>query len=136
MRVGTIESLWRYPVKSMRGERLAKAFLGFAGVDGDRVSSFTSSASPSGLPHLTGRTQPALLQYQPRFRNVALAAQPPGFEDAEQFSPGSGLTTVYPDPAQLQLEVETPRGDQLAIDDPELISRLRNGLDPEQALAL
>ena len=27
--VGTIESLWRYPVKSMRGEQLAEAFMGF-----------------------------------------------------------------------------------------------------------
>ena len=30
--VGTIESLWRYPVKSMSGERRNKIFLGFAGV--------------------------------------------------------------------------------------------------------
>ena len=34
MRVGTVESLWRYPVKSMRGEELQEAFIGFAGVYG------------------------------------------------------------------------------------------------------
>ena len=30
--VGKIESLWRYPVKSMRGEELQEAFVGFPGV--------------------------------------------------------------------------------------------------------
>ncbi len=40
--VGRVESLWRYPVKSMRGEELPEAFLGFAGVYGDRVYAFRS----------------------------------------------------------------------------------------------
>jgi len=30
--IGKVESLWRYPVKSMRGEELSEAFVGFAGV--------------------------------------------------------------------------------------------------------
>ena len=30
--IGKVESLWRYPVKSMRGEQLPEAFVGFAGV--------------------------------------------------------------------------------------------------------
>jgi hypothetical protein len=33
--IGTVESLWRYPVKSMRGEELQEAFVGFPGVYGD-----------------------------------------------------------------------------------------------------
>jgi uncharacterized protein len=136
MRVGTVESLWRYPVKSMRGERLTQAYLGFAGVYGDRIYSFMSSANPVGFPYLTGRTQHALLQYQPRFRNVALAAQPPGLEDAEARAPGSGLTPVYPDPAELGLEVLTPGGTALAIDDPELLAQLHAGLPPGNELSL
>lgn len=136
MRVGTVESLWRYPVKSMRGERLVQAFLGFAGVYGDRIYSFMSSASPAGFPYLTGRTQQALLQYQPRFRNVALAAKPPGFQEAEAHAPGSGLTLVYPDPAELQLEVLTPPGSTLAIDDPALLAQLGAGLPPGNELSL
>jgi uncharacterized protein YcbX len=36
MRVGTIVQLWRYPVKSMGGERLAAAHLGLRGIPGDR----------------------------------------------------------------------------------------------------
>ena len=53
--VGKIESLWRYPVKSMRGEELQEAFVGFSGVYGDRVYAFRSSAAPKGFPYLTGR---------------------------------------------------------------------------------
>ena len=29
--VGMVDSLWRYPVKSMRGEELEEAFVGFSG---------------------------------------------------------------------------------------------------------
>ena len=42
--IGKVESLWRYPVKSMRGEEIAEAFLGFAGVYGDRLYAFRDSA--------------------------------------------------------------------------------------------
>ena len=35
--IGKVESLWRYPVKSMRGEELSEAFVGFAGDYGDRL---------------------------------------------------------------------------------------------------
>ena len=65
--IGRVESLWRYPVKSMRGEELAEAFAGFAGVYGDRLFAFRSSASPKGFPYLTAREQHELLRYRPRF---------------------------------------------------------------------
>jgi uncharacterized protein YcbX len=35
--VGTIDALWRFPVKSMQGERVDAADVGDAGVIGDRV---------------------------------------------------------------------------------------------------
>ena len=38
--IGKVESLWRYPVKSMRGEELEEAFAGYPGVYGDRVFAF------------------------------------------------------------------------------------------------
>jgi uncharacterized protein YcbX len=67
--VGKVESLWRYPVKSMRGEELEEAFVGFSGVYGDRLFAFKSSAAPKGVPYLTGREQEEMLLYQPRFRH-------------------------------------------------------------------
>jgi hypothetical protein len=36
MRIGTISQLWRYPVKSMGGERLKSATLSWRGIPGDR----------------------------------------------------------------------------------------------------
>ena len=36
MRIGTIQSLWRYPVKSMLGEQLSSTSLGVLGFPGDR----------------------------------------------------------------------------------------------------
>jgi len=36
MRIGVIQSLWRYPVKSMLGEQLSSTQLGLLGIPGDR----------------------------------------------------------------------------------------------------
>src|SRR5205814_4131819 len=74
--IGTVESLWRYPVKSMRGEELAEVFASYAGVYGDRLFAFRSSASPKGFPYLTAREQHELLRYRPRFRHPDKAARP------------------------------------------------------------
>ena len=61
--VGTVESLWRYPVKSMRGERLDEAFVGFGGVHGDRIYAFHSTAAPADFPYLTQEDILACLSY-------------------------------------------------------------------------
>src|SRR5512133_4261301 len=81
--VGKVESLWRYPVKSMRGEELDEAFAGYPGVYGDRVFAFKSSASPTGFPYFTAREQRRLLQYHPRFRHPDKAARPINLIEAE-----------------------------------------------------
>ena len=70
--VGSVDSLWRYPVKSMRGEELEEAFVGFSGIYGDRVFAFLSSAGPKGFPYLTGREQQEMLRYRPRFRHASI----------------------------------------------------------------
>ena len=73
--IGKVDSLWRYPVKSMRGEQMKEAFVGFAGVYGDRQFAIRSAASPKGFPYLTAREQRALLQYRPQFRHADKAAR-------------------------------------------------------------
>jgi uncharacterized protein YcbX len=55
--IGKVDSLWRYPVKSMRGEELDEAFVGFSGMYGDRIFALRSAATPKGFPYLTGREQ-------------------------------------------------------------------------------
>jgi uncharacterized protein YcbX len=132
--VGHVESLWRYPVKSMRGEQLQEAFVGFAGIYGDRLYAFRSSAAPNGFPYLTGREQAQLLLYRPAYRNLEKMMKPPNLADAEALAPG--VTPVYATPAERMVDVETPTGDVLAIDDPRLVSQLRSGLRDRHELTL
>ena len=132
--IGTVESLWRYPVKSMRGEELQEAFIGFSGVYGDRLYAFRNSEAPKGFPYLTGRELETLLLYQPRFRNPELMTRPANLAEAEAIAPG--LTPVYPDSADLALDVNTPLGDRLAIGDPKLIDLLRAEIREAHELTL
>jgi len=132
--IGTVESLWRYPVKSMRGEELDEMFAGYAGVYGDRLFAFRSSASPKGFPYLTGREQREMLRYRPRFRQPDKAAQPINLSEAESMAPG--VNPVSADPAELMVDVETPAGESVAIDDPALIDMLRAGIDEKHQLTL
>ncbi len=132
--VGKIESLWRYPVKSMRGEELQEAFIGFPGVYGDRLYAFRSSAAPKGFPWLTGREQKTMLLYRPRYRHPERSIKPGNLAAAEAM--GSGLTPVYGDSSDLMLDVETPAGEWLQIDDPRLMSMLGEGIRERHELTL
>lgn len=107
--VGTVDSVWRYPVKSMRGEELEEIFVGTGGAARDRLFAFRSSAAPEKFPYFTGREQRNMLRYRPRIREA------------------EGGATV---------DVETPEGDTLAIDDPALIERLLAGVDPKHQVTL
>jgi uncharacterized protein YcbX len=130
--IGKVDSLWRYPVKSMRGEELDEAFAGFSGIYGDRLFAFRSSASPKGFPYLTAREQQKLLQHRPRFRNPDKAARPVNLAEAESM----GANPISADPTELMVDVETPSGQTLAIDDPALIETIRDGIDQRHQLAL
>jgi uncharacterized protein YcbX len=132
--IGRVESLWRYPVKSMRGEELDEIFTGFSGVYGDRLFAFRSSASRKGFPYFTARDQREMLRFRPRFRHPDKAAAPVNLREAESIAPGA--TPVYADPPDLMVDVETPAGNTLAIDDPALIDMLRNGVDDKHQLTL
>jgi uncharacterized protein len=132
--IGTVDSLWRYPVKSMRGEGLEEMFAGYGGVFGDRLFAFTSSASPSGFPWFTGRDQRQMLRYRPRFRYPEKAARPINQNEAEALSAMANPTSA--NPADLMVDVETPDGKTFAIDDPALIDALRAGLEDKHQLTL
>src|SRR5207248_6988038 len=130
--VAKVESLWRYPVKSMRGEELDEMFAGYSGVYGDRLFAFKSSASPKGFPYLTGREQRQMLRYRPRFRQPDKAARPINLTEAESMS----ANPVSADLAELMVDVKTPTGETVAIDDPKLVGMLREGIEEQQNLSL
>ena len=120
--IGRIESVWRYPVKSMAGEELPEIYAGFAGIWGDRLFAFKSSATPPGFPYLTGREAHQLLMYRPRFRDPQKAAKPANLAEAEEISPL--LNPVAADPSDFALDIETPSGELLPIDDQTLLQQL------------
>jgi MOSC domain-containing protein len=130
--VGTVESLWRYPVKSMRGEELQELFAGYAGVYGDRVFAFESPANAKGFPFFTGRDQCQMIRYCARFRNAGKAARPVNLSDAEKHN----ANPISADFSELMVDVETPDGKTFAIDDAALIDHLGKNLDKKHQLKL
>jgi uncharacterized protein YcbX len=132
--VGTVQSAWRYPVKSMRGEAVEEAFVGFSGIYGDRVFAFRSSSGPKGFPYLTAREHREMLLYRPRFRDPGAVAKPPNLVEAEGIAPG--LNPVFADPADLSVDVETPSGEVLAADSPELVRMLEEQIGDGHHLTL
>src|SRR5437870_13094203 len=111
--VGTVERLWRFQVKSMRGAELDDLFARYAGVYGDRLFAFTSSANPKGFPFFTGRDQRQMIRYRARFRNPEKAARPVNSNEAEKLSPN--LNPISADESELLVDVETPDGKTFAI---------------------
>jgi uncharacterized protein YcbX len=66
--IGHVEAIFRYPVKSMGGERLEVANLGWYGLDGDRRLAFRRIDDRSGFPWLTASKLPDLLLFAPHRR--------------------------------------------------------------------
>ena len=132
MIIGTVDSLWRYPVKSMRGEELDEIFVGYPGVYGDRLFAFATSAAPKGFPYFTGREKRQMIRYRARFRHPDKAARPINLLEAE----GKNAAPLSATPEELMIDVETPDGAVFAIDDPSLADKLRAGLDGRHELTL
>jgi uncharacterized protein len=65
-RIGHVEAIFRYPVKSMSGERVDSAQLGWHGLDGDRRLAFRRMDDHSGFPWLSATKLPELLLFAPR----------------------------------------------------------------------
>ena len=65
MELGRVSAIFRYPVKSMAGELLDVARLGWHGVEGDRRLAFRRLTDKSGFPWLTASKLPQLLLYKP-----------------------------------------------------------------------
>jgi uncharacterized protein YcbX len=132
--IGSIESLWRYPVKSMRGETLDEAFIGFSGVYGDRVYAFTNPKAPKGFPFHTSREQEELLLYAPKYADAAVAGKPVNLADADSMAPG--MTPIYAPVAALEVAVTTPDGEVYPVDSPALIADMQKRLGETLTVSL
>ncbi len=133
-KIGTVESLWRYPVKGMRGEELPEAFMGFSGFYGDRCFAVRDDNGRKGFPYLNGNTQPEMLRCQLKFRNFEKSLKPPNLEEATAIAPG--VTPTNADPNDFDLDVITTTGNVLSIDDPLLLEMFAEGLRGEHNLSV
>ena len=91
MEIGRIEAIFRYPVKSMGGERLADAELGWHGLEGDRRLAFRRLEDRGGFPWLSAGKLPDLIRFAPFRRD----------DDGAR--------------GELPTHVRTPEGEELAV---------------------
>jgi len=103
MQVGTIQELWRHPVKSLGGESLAAARLTKQGVLGDRCWAFVDAASGEIR---SAKQLPELLAFRASFARGAEPA-PEAYGDAVA-----------------AVEIVGPDGARYAARDPEARARL------------
>jgi hypothetical protein len=118
----------------MSGEAMAEMFMGFSGIYGDRCYAFKNSAARKGFPYLNANVQQQMLRYRPRFRYPERAAKPPNLTEASNIAPG--VTPANAEPDDLTLDIFTPSGAVVAVDDPALIEMLGEGLRGENHLTL
>jgi uncharacterized protein YcbX len=95
IKVGEVEALFRYPVKSMSGELLEVADLGWHGLDGDRRLALRRADDRAGFPWLTASKLPELILFAPQRRGPAVDGN-------------------------LATHVRTPEGEELAVFGQEL----------------
>jgi uncharacterized protein YcbX len=132
--IGTVESLWRYPVKSMRGAEMPEVFMGFSGIYGDRCYAFKSSAARKGFPYLNANVQQRMLLYRPQFRHPERASKPPNLTEATSIAPG--VTPANGNAEDLVLDILTPSGEIVPVDSPALIELLGEGISEKNQLTL
>jgi len=63
--IDSVESIWRYPVKSMAGEQLASVFVSDKGIVGDRVYAFVDEESNRAA--VVRKWAESFLNYHPHF---------------------------------------------------------------------
>lgn len=79
IKIGQIEAIFRYPVKSMRGEPLDNTVLGWHGLDGDRRLAFRRLDKRDGFPWLTASKLPDLILFTPQRSKDANGDAPPTY---------------------------------------------------------
>ena len=109
MQIGTIDSIWRYPVKGMRGEEIPHTYTAFTGLMGDRIYGVVAADGDPGHPWHTGRNQEEFVLYKARFESGEELLLP-GNLDATYSEWEPGIDPIYPDADAFRVNVETPEG--------------------------
>ena len=98
--IGQVEALFRYPVKSMGGERLEAATLGWHGIEGDRRLALRRINDRSEFPWLNASKLPGLLRFAPH-------REEGGRQDGDQGD--------LPGDLHLPTHIRTPDGEAMPV---------------------
>ncbi len=124
MKLGTIESIWRYPVKSMRGEEIPHTYTAYTGLMGDRIYGVVAADGSPGHPWHTARNQEDFVLYKARYTSSEALLLPPNL-DASYSEWEPGIDPIYPDSDAFVVSVETPGGKTYDdIQDPAFVADL------------
>ena len=85
--LGVVRALAVYPVKSMQGQFVDAAKLGFAGLAHDREYAFLREQDRTGLPWLSARQCPGLLRYRASVDDAAVVVRTPHGEQLDVRDP-------------------------------------------------
>ena len=99
IQIGYVEAIFRYPIKSMAGERLEAANLGWHGLEGDRRLAFRRIKERTDFPWLTAGKLPDLVSFTPLRRE----------DGAEKYLP---------------THVRTPEGEELPVFGEDLATKV------------
>jgi len=91
--IGKVEALYRYPVKSMAGESVDVADVGWHGLDGDRRMAFRRADDRGGFPWLQASRLPELILFVPLRSGPAVGNLPTHVRTPE----GQELTAFGPE---------------------------------------
>lgn len=129
-RIGKLASVWRYPVKSMRGEQVEEVFVAYTGVMGDRLYAISSADAPPEFPWHTNREQEEFVLYSASYRNRAATLKPAALEAAYK----EALNPPYPLADAFALAITTPDGVMLDVEDPAFLDSLRDRSEGDLSL--
>jgi len=113
---------------------MPEVFMGFSGIYGDRCYAFKNSAARKGFPYLNANVQQQMLLYRPQFRHPERASKPPNLTEAASIAPG--VNPANGEAEDMVLDIVTPSGEIVSVDDPALIKLLGEGISEKNQLKL
>ena len=124
MELGRISAIFRYPVKSMAGESLEVARLGWHGIEGDRRLAVRRLNDKSEFPWLTASKLPQLLLYKP----FGLDSNTPELLPTHVRTPDGKEFEIQSD--QLRREISSRYGSDVAL------MNLKHGIFDEACISV
>lgn len=122
MKIGTIDSIWRYPVKGMRGEEIPHVYTAFSGLMGDRIYGVIAADGHPAFPWHTGRDQEDFVLYKAKYSSGEDLLLPKDLDEFEGMAPG--VNPIYPDADAFKVAVEMTSGETYDIESPEFLQAM------------